>query len=228
MEGHVFATHQWNQTLAFDVRGNRQTGQFAEGRIHIEKLGQGSDPFATGDTGSGNDQRCAGGVFVVGQLAPMPVLTEMPAVVAPEADDGVIRHAAFRQRLHEQADLRINVGDAGGVAVDQFTLLRFGDWPRLGHIRVIAQLARVAVKSEVVQTSLWELLERRERKSVAVVEIPVFLRRDEGQVRLHETDREEEGLFFVGKLPDALRCRVGHTAVVVGVVREVAGLRRRA
>ncbi len=50
VESNAITTHQWNQTLTLDVPRNRQTGQFAERRIHIEKLGQGSDPFATGDT----------------------------------------------------------------------------------------------------------------------------------------------------------------------------------
>ena len=71
-------------------------------------------------------------------------------------------------------------------------------------------------------------LERGERKSGAVVEVPVFFRGDEGQMRLHEADREEEGLIFFGKLPDTLRCRAGHPAVVVGVIRNVAGFGRRA
>ena len=50
VESHVFAAHQRHQTLALGVGRNRQAGQFAEGRIDIEKLGEGSDPFATGQT----------------------------------------------------------------------------------------------------------------------------------------------------------------------------------
>ena len=158
----------------------------------------------------------------------MSVFTEMPAVVAPEADDGVLRHAAVRQRLHEQTDLRINVGHAGGVAVDEFALQRLGNEAGLGNVRVSPQLARVAIKRKVVRAALRELLERCERKSGAVVEVPVFFRRDEGQMRLHETDREKKRLFFFGKLPDALRGRVGHSTIVVGVVSDVARLRRGA
>ena len=77
VESHVLSTHQRNQTLALCVRWYRQAGQFAESRIDIEKFGERIYPPATGDTGSGNDQRCAGGIFVVGQLAPVSVLTKM-------------------------------------------------------------------------------------------------------------------------------------------------------
>jgi hypothetical protein len=79
-----------------------------------------------------------------------------------------------------------------------------------------------------VRAALGELLKRRERKSGAVVEVPVFLRRDEGQVRLHKTDCEEEWLLLLGKLPHSFRGRVCHAAIVVGIVRDVAGLRRGA
>jgi hypothetical protein len=119
VESHVLATQERNQALAFDVRRHRQACQFAQGWIDIEKFGEGRDASATGETGGGDHERRAGGILVVGELSPMTVLAEMPAVVAPEADDGVVRHAAFLQRLHEQTDLRIDIRNTGGVAVDE-------------------------------------------------------------------------------------------------------------
>ena len=43
--------------------------------------------------GRGDDERDARGLLVVRVLAPHAVVAEMPAVIAPEDDDGVLREA---------------------------------------------------------------------------------------------------------------------------------------
>ena len=48
-------------------------------------------------------------------LAPDGVLAEVPAVVAPEDDDGVFLQAELFQMSKEPGDLVVRVGNAGGV-----------------------------------------------------------------------------------------------------------------
>ena len=44
----VFAAHEWNQAFALYVGWNWEAGEFAEGGIHIQKLGEGERPHSTG------------------------------------------------------------------------------------------------------------------------------------------------------------------------------------
>ena len=43
----------------------------------------------------GNNERHAGGLFVVGMLAPKAMVAEMPAVVAPKNNDGIFGQATL-------------------------------------------------------------------------------------------------------------------------------------
>ena len=66
-------------------------------------------------------------MFVAGVFAPHAVVAEVEAVVAPEDDDGVVGDALFVEGVEEFTDLGVGVGDAGAVAVDEFTLELFGE-----------------------------------------------------------------------------------------------------
>jgi hypothetical protein len=79
------------------------------------------------------------------------------------------------------------------------TLLGCGEW-------VVAGLAEdLTIDLDADRSGVAVLLQQGE---ILDVEIPVFFRRDEGQVRLHKTDCEEKGLFLP-TLPITLNARVG-------------------
>src|SRR5690606_16814826 len=48
-----------------------------------------------------------------------PLLAEMPAVVAPDDDDRVLREPALLQRIEDAPDLRVDEAGAGEVAADE-------------------------------------------------------------------------------------------------------------
>jgi len=88
------------QARAVETGRRGEGGQFAQGRVEIDGLGQrtgaGGRPR---DARRGNDQGHARGVFVVGMLAPESVVAEMPAVVAPQDDHGVFGEPAAVERV---------------------------------------------------------------------------------------------------------------------------------
>lgn len=53
-------------------------------------------------------------------FAPNGVFAEVPAVIAPEDDDGVVGDAKFVEAGDDFANLGIGVGDAGGVVASDF------------------------------------------------------------------------------------------------------------
>ena len=67
------------------------------------------------DDGIDDDEGGAEGFFKKGMLAPNGVFAEVPAVVAPEHDDGVVSDTEFVELRDDLANLRIGVGDAGSV-----------------------------------------------------------------------------------------------------------------
>ena len=111
--------------------------------------------------------------------------------------------------------------------MDEFALKCLGDRAGLRHIRPGSQLAGVAVKGEVVRAAGGHRLKGSERQLCPVVEIPIFLRRNERQMRTQESNREEERLLCFRKLPDLRRSGARHRTVVVGVVGNVLALHRR-
>jgi len=57
----------------------------------------------------------------VGVFAPGAVLSEMPAVVAPEHYNGIPGQASLFERRHEPPDLSIDIADAGEIGVNQLS-----------------------------------------------------------------------------------------------------------
>ena len=52
-------------------------------------------------------ERDAGGFFPEGELAPVLLLAEVPAVIAPEHDDRVVLVRALVERVEQPADHRV-------------------------------------------------------------------------------------------------------------------------
>lgn len=126
-------------------------------------------------------------------LLPVLLLAEMPAVVGPEHDDGVVAVRARVERVEHAAEHRVRECDRGEVALDRLAPL-----PVLADVREVAvrsaPLARRRQVVEVVRLVARRQLDRFERK-----EIEVLLRHEPGLVRAVEAAREEEGLFVCAR-----------------------------
>ena len=124
--------------------------------------------------------------------------------------------------FEQAADLCVDHGDAGIVAVNQFTLQFFGERAFFWGVAVgsgffaVVPCARVAVERE--------FLVGGQRSIVAVVEVPIFLRCDEGEMRLFEADAEEEGLVAFGELFEKFESAVADLSVFVAVVGNVGSV----
>ena len=101
-------------------------GSFAEGVGFGEAWG---DP----------NQGCAGGFFPEREFAPVFLFAQVPAVVAPKDDDGVVLVGAFVEGGHQAADVHIGVGTGGEVSLDGLLPATGGKYGsvvarRLGHL----------------------------------------------------------------------------------------------
>ena len=127
-------------------------------------------------------------------FAPRVVFAEFPTVVAEEDHDGVLAEIEAVEFVEQLADLCVRVTDRGVVAMLELTREIVGD--RSGrNAKIIAQLA--AREDGVVGRVLCAKLVRRQFDFCGVIHVPVFLRRDERQVRLDKSDREEEWFGFL-------------------------------
>ena len=108
---------QGDEALAVEVRFRRQAAQVDQGGEEVE---QADGPLATASSlhlpdalahGRGrrhDEQRHAGRAFPAGPLAPVLLLSQVPAVVAPEDDRGRVAVRAAVQRVEEPADLGVD------------------------------------------------------------------------------------------------------------------------
>ena len=150
------------------------------------------------------------------------MLAELPAVVAPKDDDGVVGKAEPVERIEELADLRVGVADAGIVAMDELAggLAIHGTGG--GNPGIGAELAGGV--DSTVGCVLGRVVVVGDVDLVEVVEIPVFLRSIERQVRFEKADGEEERL--VGRFRKSLeivRSMLRGDAVRIRIVRDVGG-----
>jgi len=176
-----------------------------------------------GESWRGDDQRDAGRLFVVGVLAPDAMIAKVPAMVTPQDDDGVFGEPQSIQLVEHATGLRVHVARRGVIAMDQRPLQLVRQLAAGGNVLVPAKFAAglrgVAGRSH--GRGLWRSQLERGR----VVQIPIFLGRDERQVWLEKSDRQEERLLVV------LLCRsqtqdrfVGDHAVAVTAVRHIRAL----
>ena len=214
-----------DEAFALQSFGRGDAGEFAEGGIDVDEFAHGLCLGGVVCRGR-NNQRRFGGLFVVGVFAPPAVIAEMPAVVAPQDDDGVVGRAALVERVEQAADLRVGVGDAGVVGVDELGVAvgRQGAFGR--NAGIAAQLAPGV--AGVAGGAFGFVLNRRGLELAAVVEVPVFFRGDEGQVRLMEADGNKKRFPMFGKFFDLSGSPDGHGAVGVGVVGHIDAFERRA
>ena len=122
-------------------------------------------------------------------------------MVAPENDDGVVGEFQIVEGGHDAPDLRVDVARAGVVAVDEPALDVFGIrlHRRLGHGEKGVDFA--AAFHGGGHDALRGGFAGGHGQPGGIVEIPVFFRGGEGQMRAHEAHGEEErlgGIFFGG------------------------------
>ncbi len=116
----------------------------------------------------------------------MFLLAQMPAVVAPEADDRVVAVRGFLQRIEHAADLSIEIADRGEVALDRFLPAAGFEDARMvakgvGHLEADGR--------EIVDVvgPVWWKLDRFQRMHSVIL-----LRDVPGHVGLVESHGEEE------------------------------------
>jgi len=88
------------QARAVETGRRGKGGQFAQGRVEVDGLGQRAGACGGArDAGRGHDQGNAGGMLIVAVFAPESVVAEMPAVVAQQHDHGVFGEPAAVERV---------------------------------------------------------------------------------------------------------------------------------
>ena len=179
---------------------NGQSGKFAKSRIEIGKSG-GLDCFGAifGDAGCVNEEWGIGSLVPEGEFLPVGFFADVKSVVGPENHDSVFFHWRRLQSIEESPELIIHIADAGEIALHEvFPLLVVSDpfvpgnavgWPGVG---------------EVVFDVGWKL------DFVERVEVEVFLRHFERNVRTEQPDGDELWLgwfgfeFFNGPIDDQM------------------------
>lgn len=176
-----------------EVFRERISGEIAEGGEEVDEFGDGFGSLIFGETGSRDDEGNVGGDFVGGMLAPFAVVAEVVAVVAPEDDDGVFGEAGFIECVDKVTDLRVHVADRGAIAVDEFA--GFGVVEIFDIARDVGVIFQLAPAGAIVGEPIDDFVAGGNDDLRAVVEVPVFCGRVEGEVGFIETYREEELLF---------------------------------
>ena len=185
-----------------------------EGREHVDQFDRGSACPSSAPKGvhsrRADNQRHTRSRFVVAVLRPETVvIPEVPTVVSPEHDDGIVRNRISRaripirvlERIQEFANLRIGKADTGHVGMDQMACLcsRRNATNVAVAARFTAERGSESIGSNrkffhpgvAVQINL-----RR------VVEIPVALRTREWQVRFLQTNCNKKAIPSGGQLAD--------------------------
>ena len=198
-----------------------QAGEGGERGINVDGFHErgGGGGFLAGD---GDKEGNARRLLVVGMLTPHAVVAEVPAVIAPQDDDGVFRETGFVKRGHDLAELGVHVTRRGIVAVDEAARERVVERVVAGRDAVVgAELA--AELRRVVGSAVRGSQARGLREFGGIVEIPVFFRRDEGEVGFQETDAHEERLARGGGGFEASDGFGGDLAVGVEIVGDGGG-----
>ena len=208
-----------SEAFAVEVFGIRHAGQVTESGIKIDEFDKGLGLSALGQAGAGDNQGHAQR-FVEGVLlSPEAVFAEEKSVIAPENDDGVVGEAEFGEGVDDLADLGVNVANAGVVCVTGLRLECFGGFNVASRSTVAGEFLRRHVLSGIASRRIVVV---REFDFIAIVEVPVFLRRVEGEVRTPEAACEKEG-FTRDLQPSQIVNGFGSDlAVLIGLVRDVS------
>ena len=208
---------QRRERFAGEAGTRREAAHVDQRRIEIDQAHGGSAGRAEGRFTrrgvfrGGHDEGHAGGALPAGPLAPVFFFAEVPAVVAPEDDHGVGGGGAGVERVEQFADLRVDERDAREVS-------RHGGFPLtvFYHGGVGAGGDGIARPFATGGAEVIEIvgLYDGELDVQAGVEIEVFFRREERDMRTIKSDGEKPGLRGGGRLiADLLHGPVGDLAV---------------
>ena len=101
--------------------GRRDAAEVAERRVDAHEIdGALADAAGLRHAGHDPDERGAGGLLPQGELPPVVLLAQVPAVVAPEHDDGVVLVGGLVEGVEQAADVHVGVGDRGEVGLHGF------------------------------------------------------------------------------------------------------------
>ena len=90
-------------------RRGRETGELGQRRINVDGFSQGHGrTVGHADAGSGEHEGDAISLFVVAVLGPGTVITEMPAVVTPQHDEGVFGEPELVEGVEDATYLGIH------------------------------------------------------------------------------------------------------------------------
>lgn len=143
--------------------------------------------------GHPHHQRHAGAGPPTGELLPVLFLAQMPAVVAPEHDDGVVAMRALLQRVEHAAEHGIGEMDGGEVGLDGFFPLPL----RLDVLEVAVARDASALGGQVID--IVRLVAGRQLDALEREGLKVLLRHEPGLVGSVNAAGEEEGLLMLAQ-----------------------------
>ena len=166
--------HQRLEAHALQAVRQRHAGEIAERGIDVDELGQGCAGRACGLlAGGGDDERRVDVVLHIRVLTPQAVLAEVPTVVTPKDDDGILVESEGFQLCHDAADLGVGVADGGVVSMAQFARKVVGHVSGGGNTAVIADLAVVHI-DRVFGRVLGDETVGGEFDFRGIIQVPVF------------------------------------------------------
>ena len=130
--------------------------------------------------------------------------------------------------VHDFADLGVDVGNRGEVAVSQQAGIIGVELPIIGMLTVI-EVCIAAKFPHVVEchgwSTQWGHVEFRQLNGFSAVEIPVFLGDTEGQVWTIVAKPEEEGLVPARQLTEFVDGHIGLCSIIVSIIRHIRHFR---
>ena len=110
---------QGDNAPAFDVGGNIDPRELAEGRVDAQEIDRArTDRVGLGQPGHIPDQGGPSGFLPEGELAPALLFPEVPAMIPPQDDDGVVLVRALLEGIEQATDANVNEGDGREVGLD--------------------------------------------------------------------------------------------------------------
>ncbi len=214
------------ETGAFQMAGQGQAGQIAQGGVDIDEFNQGVGTLAgLFHVGNRQDQRGVGVVFAVAVFAPGVVFAQLPAVIAPDDDDGIPAQVQAVQFIQHLADLRVGIAGGGVIAVFELTGQVIGDG-FLGDTVIGTHFT--AGEDGVFGGVFGQKFVGSQLNLGRIVEVPVALGRDEGEMGLDESNGQEEWLLFSGQVTQCFYRQFGDFAIGEGVVGDIGAFEGRA
>ena len=163
-----------------------------------------------------DNERRTRSVFEVAVLAPQAVVTQVPAVVTPQANDRTIAEPQPIQLVQQSPDLSVDIADAGVVSVDQPAGFLIAHGTLSGDVAVVPQLAETVHRQ--CRSPFGPEGVAGQFDLLWIVQAPVLLRCDEGQVRLDEAHCQKERLILLVQVLQRLHRMAGQLAIVGQVV----------